>query len=463
MTMKSRNPATEKVWAESAELDERALDEKLDRAIAAFAGWRQTSFEERAARMAKAAEVLDAEREKLAELAVREMGKPIRSARAEVDKCAAGCRYYAQRAKQYLSDERVEVEGKEAFIRYLPIGPVLAVMPWNFPYWQVFRFIAPTLMAGNVGLLKHASNVPKCALAIESVLERAGFPAGVFQTLLIGSAEAQKLVGDRRVRAVSLTGSEGAGMAVGGEAGRHIKRSVLELGGNDAFVVLPSCDLDAAVKSAVAARTINNGQSCIAGKRFIVHAEIYDRFCRGFVDGLGRLKVGDPMAEDTDMGPLSSESVLRDLTDQVERLRAAGARVLTGGGTGPRPGYFFPPTAIDQIPRDCPVWREELFGPVAMIARARDLDEAITLANDSDFGLGSSAWTRDPRERERLINDLQAGCTYVDGMVVSDPRLPFGGAKRSGIGRELGRYGILEFVNVKTVVIESKTTISFTE
>ncbi len=413
--------------------------------------------------MTNAADVLDAEREKLAELAVREMGKPIRAARAEVDKCAAGCRYYAERAKQFLADERIQVEGKEAFLRYLPIGPVLAVMPWNFPFWQVFRFIAPTLMAGNVGLLKHASNVPKCALAIEAVLERAGFPAGVFQTLLIRGERAQKLVGDRRVRAVSLTGSEAAGMAVAGEAGRHVKRAVLELGGSDAFVVLPSCDLDAAVESAVAARTVNNGQSCIAGKRFIVHAEIYDRFCRGFVDGLGRLKVGDPMAEDTDMGPLSSESVLRDLTGQVERLRAAGARVLTGGGTGPRPGYFFLPTAVDQIPRDCPVWREELFGPVAMIARARDLDEAVALANDSDFGLGSSAWTRDPRERERLIDELEAGCTYVDGMVVSDPRLPFGGAKASGIGRELGRNGILEFVNVKTVVIESRSTISFTE
>jgi len=463
MTMKSRDPATETVWAESAELDERALAEKLDRAVAAFAGWRQTSFEERGARMAKAAEVLDAEREALAGLAVREMGKTIRAARAEVEKCAWVCRHYAERARGYLADEPVEVEGKEAFVRYLPIGPVLAVMPWNFPYWQVFRFIAPTLMAGNVGLLKHASNVPKCALAIEAVLARAGFPDGVFQTLLVGGPRAQALVGDRRIRAVSLTGSEGAGMAVGAEAGRHLKRSVLELGGSDAFVVLPSCDLDAAVKSAVAARTVNNGQSCIAAKRFIVHAAVYDRFCRGFADALGALKVGDPMAEETDMGPLATESGLRDVTAQVERLRAAGARVLCGGGTGPRPGYFYPATAIDQIPRDCPVWREELFGPVAMIARARDLDEAIALANDSDFGLGSSAWTRDPRERARLVDELEAGSTFVGGMVVSDPRLPFGGVKRSGYGRELGRHGILEFVNAKTVVIEGGSSVSVTE
>jgi succinate-semialdehyde dehydrogenase/glutarate-semialdehyde dehydrogenase len=454
MIFESRNPATEQVWSTSEELSEEALAARLDRAAAAFASWRRTGLKERTRLIGRAAQQLEHEKEALARLAVLEMGKTLRAARAEVEKCAWVCRHYAFEAARYLADDHVEIEGKRAFVRHLPLGPVLAVMPWNFPYWQVFRFIAPALTAGNVGLLKHASNVPRSALAIESVLLSAGFPEGVFQTLLIGAARVEKLLEDPRIRAVTLTGSEGAGAKVGATATRHLKKSVLELGGADAFVVMPSADLERAAKTAVVARTINNGQSCIAAKRFIVHEEVYERFVQLFVQGLLHLKVGDPMLDDTNVGPLVSASGLADLTAQVARAQAAGARLLCGGKRGPTPGYYYLPTALDRLPRSAPVWREEVFGPVAFVVEAHSLDEAIELANDSPFGLGSSVWTRDEHERARFVDELEAGCTFVDGMVVSDPRLPFGGVKRSGYGRELGRLGMLEFMNAKTVVIE---------
>jgi succinate-semialdehyde dehydrogenase/glutarate-semialdehyde dehydrogenase len=464
MRFESRNPATEEVWSTSEALTDEALAVRLDRAARAFTSWRGTPIEQRMRLMGRAAERLEHEKEALARLAVREMGKTIRAARAEVEKCVSVCRHYASEGARYLADETAALDRKRAFVRHLPLGPVLAVMPWNFPYWQVFRFLAPALTAGNVGLLKHASNVPRSALAIESVLLSAGFPEGVFQTLLIEVARVEKLIKDPRVRAVTLTGSERAGAHVGACAARQIKKSVLELGGADAFVVMPSADLERAARTAVVARTINNGQSCIAAKRFIVHEAIYEEFVRRFVEGLLALKLGDPMLEDTDVGPLVSAAGLASVSDQVARARGAGGRVLCGGARGPSPGFYYLPTAIDQIPRNAPAWSEEVFGPVAFLAKVRNLDEAIEFANDSPFGLGSSVWTQDADERVRFIDDLEAGCTFIGGMVVSDPRLPFGGVKHSGYGRELGRLGMLEFTNAKTVVIEeAEATLSHSE
>ena len=380
-----------------------------------------------------------------------EMGKPIGAARAEAAKCAQACRYYAEQGARLLADEPVDAGAGRAFLRYQPIGPLLAVMPWNFPFWQVFRFAAPALMAGNVALLKHASNVPQCALAIEDVVRCAGFPADVFRTLLIPSSQVAALVGDPLIRAVSLTGSEPAGAEVAGLAGRQIKKTVLELGGSDPFIVMPSADLDRAVSCAVEARTVNNGQSCIAAKRFIVDAGIADEFERRFVAGMEALRVGDPMDEATQVGPLATPAILDALDAQVRRSVEMGARVLSGGRRMERPGNFYMPTVLADVPADAPAYREELFGPVAALFRARGIEEAIRLANDTEFGLGASVWTADAAEQRRFIGGIEAGMVFVNAMVASDPRLPFGGVKRSGYGRELGAYGIREFVNVKTV------------
>jgi succinate-semialdehyde dehydrogenase / glutarate-semialdehyde dehydrogenase len=429
------------------------VERRLADAATAFDAYRRSDCALRAEWLRHAADRLDAEREPTARLMVTEMGKTIRAARSELEKCADACRYFAAAAPGLLADEAVAGASGTSRVVYLPLGVVLAVMPWNFPFWQVIRCAAPALMAGNVVVLKHASNVPQCALALESLFARAGFPAGVFSTLLIESDAVAGVIADPRVAAVSLTGSAAAGASVAAAAGRHVKKTVLELGGSDAFLVLPSADVDAAAATAVAARTINNGQSCIAAKRFIVHRAVYDRFVTELVGGLGRLRVGDPMREDTDLGPLATASGRTTLTAQVDASVAAGARVLIGGRPLDGPGWFYAATALADIPRGSPADREELFGPVALVHRAHDLDAAIALANDSPYGLGSAVWTGDAAERDRCIRELEAGMTFVNAMVASDPRLPFGGVKQSGYGRELGAFGIREFVNVKTVVI----------
>jgi succinate-semialdehyde dehydrogenase/glutarate-semialdehyde dehydrogenase len=449
----SINPATGEIVATFDPLTESQLDEKLACAAEAFRAYRYTTVAERAAWMRRAAEILETEQDALARIMTLEMGKPLKAARQEAAKCATACRYYVEHAARLLADELVDTGGPMSFIRYQPIGAVLAVMPWNFPFWQVFRFLAPALMAGNVGLLKHASNVPQCALAIEDIVRRAGFPAGVFQTLLIGAEMVHGLIDDPRVKAVTLTGSEPAGRKVAAQAGRQIKKCVLELGGSDPFIVMPSADLDAAVRTAVQARVLNNGQSCIAAKRFIVEEAIADEFETRFAAGMAALMVGDPRLETTEVGPLATPVILHELDEQVRRSVAAGARVLTGGHRIERPGNYYAPTVLVDAPEDSPAYREELFGPVAVVMRARGIDAAIRLANDTPFGLGASAWTREAAEQERFIEEIDAGMVFLNGMVASDPRLPFGGIKASGYGRELAAWGIREFVNVKTVVV----------
>ncbi len=452
-TMSSVNPATGETFGRFEELSGAELEGRIARAAETFRGWRKRPFAERAALMRRAAAVLEERKEHWGRTMTLEMGKTLKSAIAEAEKCAWVCRYYADEAERFLADEEVKASATRSFVRFLPLGPVLAVMPWNFPFWQVFRFAAPALMAGNVGLLKHASNVPASALAIEEVFRLAGFPEGCFQTLLVGSSRVARIVEDDRVVAATLTGSEWAGAAVAATAGKAIKKTVLELGGSDPFVVMPSADLDAAVKTAVTARCINNGQSCIAAKRFIVHERIYGRFEEEFVARMGALKVGDPMDPGTDVGPLATGAELEKLAAQVDAAVKDGARLLTGGKAPGGKGFYYPPTVLAGIPRSSPSYREEIFGPVAMLHRVKDLEEAISVANDVPFGLGSSVWTNDERERSRFIDDVEAGATFVNAMVASDPRLPFGGVKKSGYGRELAREGIREFVNVKTVAI----------
>ena len=459
MPISSINPATGEVLQTFDSLNEQQLEERLVRAAEAFREHRHSSFADRAEKMMRAAEILESERKSFARTMTLEMGKPINAAVQEAEKCALVCRYYAENAEQHLADEIVGTNATSSFVRYQPLGIVLAVMPWNFPFWQVFRFAAPALMAGNVGLLKHASNVPQCALAIEDIFSRAGFAEGVFQTLLIGSDAVQKILEDPRVRAATLTGSEPAGRSVAGIAGKQLKKTVLELGGSDPFIVMPSANFDDAVNTAVKARTINNGQSCIAAKRFIVHAQIYERFEESFVAAMSKLRVGDPLEEAADIGPLATEQILKDLEEQVKVSVAAGAKLLTGGqraklsGNLAR-GNFYEPTVLADIPKDSPASCDETFGPVASLFRAANIDEAIALANATTFGLGSAAWTNDAQESERFINELEAGSVFINGMVASDPRLPFGGVKRSGYGRELSYFGIREFVNIKTVWIK---------
>ncbi len=454
MAIATTNPATGEVLKSFEPLTAAQIEQKLELASSAFRTHRRTSFADRASKMLHAAEILEKEKDECAHLMTLEMGKPLNAAVAEALKCATGCRYYAENAEKFLADEIVETGAKRSFIRYLPIGPILAIMPWNFPFWQVFRFVAPALMAGNVGLLKHASNVPQCALKIEDIVRRAGFAQGVFQTLLIGSGPVDGILNDSRVVAATLTGSEQAGIQVGVSAAKRIKKVVLELGGSDPFIVMPSADLEAAVRTAVDARVQNNGQSCIAAKRFIVSAKIADEFERKFVKRMQDLRVGDPFDESTQLGPLANADAVTSLDADVKKTIAAGARVLTGGHPLERPGNFYAPTVLTDIPRESPAYKEEFFGPVASIFRVRDIDQAIQIANDSRFGLGASAWTNDPIETERFINELDAGMVFLNKMVASDPRLPFGGVKYSGHGRELAENGIREFMNIKTVWIQ---------
>jgi succinate-semialdehyde dehydrogenase/glutarate-semialdehyde dehydrogenase len=451
MPIATINPATGETLRTFAPLTEPELEARLACAAEAYRRHRRTPIADRARLMLRAAEILESEKDRFGRLMVTEMGKPLKAAVDEAVKSAWGCRYYAEHAERFLADEIVETSAARSWVRYQPIGPVLAVMPWNFPFWQVFRFAAPALMAGNVGLLKHASNVPQCALAIEEIFRRAGFAEGVFQALLIETDQVKRVIEDPRVAAVTLTGSTGAGGHVASAAGKAIKKTVLELGGSDPFIVLPSADLDTAVKTAVKARVINNGQSCIAAKRFIVHEAIAEEFERRYVAGMEALVVGDPMDPATDVGPLATEAQARTIQAQVEQTVAAGARLLTGGRRLDGPGWYYAPTALAGITPDSPAYHDEVFGPVAMLFRVSSLEDAIRLANDSPFGLGASAWTRDDRERDRLVEELEAGMVFINAMVASDPRIPFGGVKQSGYGRELGPFGMREFLNVKAV------------
>lgn len=453
MPIATINPATGEVIRTFEPLSPAEIEKKLQLAVTTFRREHTTPFAVRAQRMRKAADILDRDKDKFAHVMTLEMGKTYKSAVAEAVKCTTACRYYADNTEKFMADEFVETGARKSFIRYLPIGPILAVMPWNFPFWQVIRFAAPALMAGNVGLLKHASNVPQCALAIESLFLEAGFPEGAFQSLLIGSSQVEAVLSDPRIVAATLTGSEQAGIQVGVGAAKRIKKVVLELGGSDPFIVMPSADLEAAVSTAVQARVQNNGQSCIAAKRFIVADSIANEFERRFVAKMQNLHVGDPFDEKTDVGPLSTPDAVKDLDADVQKTIKAGAKLLTGGHPLQGRGNFYAPTVLANIPTGSPAYGEELFGPVASVFRVKDQEEAIRLANDVRFGLGASVWTNDEKERERFINELEAGMVFVNKMVASDPRIPFGGVKASGHGRELGLVGIREFLNAKTVWI----------
>ena len=454
MAIATVNPATGETLETFEALTSAELEDRLVRAEAAFRAYRRTSFAERAGWMRAAADVLDADTPKLAELMTTEMGKTLKAAEAEIGKCAKGCRYYAEHAGSMLADEPVDpaaVGATRAFARYQPLGPVLAVMPWNFPLWQAMRFAAPALMAGNVGLLKHASNVPQTALYLEELFRKAGFPDDVFQTLLVSAKEVEGIIRDPRVAAVTLTGSTPAGRAVASVAGDVLKPSVLELGGSDPFVVLPSADLEKAATVAATARCQNNGQSCIAAKRFIVHTDVAERFEQLFADAMGALVLGDPTDDGTDVGPLATEQGRTDVEELVQDAVDKGARVLVGGTRPDGAGWYYPPTLLTGVTPDMRMFREEVFGPVAQLHVAADLDQALELANDTDFGLGSNVWTNDPGEQERFISESHAGMVAVNGMVASFPELPFGGVKDSGYGRELSAHGIREFCNLKGV------------
>ncbi|AYL34775.1 NADP-dependent succinic semialdehyde dehydrogenase [Streptomyces fungicidicus] len=451
------NPANGETVKTYHPMDEEEIGHRLQLAEATFRTYRTTSFEERARLMHRAAEILDEDQEAIGRVITTEMGKPVKQARAEAAKCAKAMHWYADHAAELLADEEPDAAdvkdsgASRVLVRYRPLGPVLAVMPWNFPLWQVVRFAAPALMAGNVGLLKHSSNVPQTALYLEDLFHRAGFTEGCFQTLLIGSAAVDEILRDERVKAATLTGSEPAGRAVAATAGEMIKKTVLELGGSDPYVVMPSADLDRAAEVAVTARTQNTGQSCIAAKRFIVHTDVYDAFTERFTAGMRALKVGDPMDEETDVGPLSTERGRSDLEELVDDAVRAGATVLCGGERPDGPGWFYPPTVLAGIDREMRIHREEAFGPVATLYRAADVDEAVLIANDTGFGLSSNVWTRDEAEVDRFVRDLEAGSVYVNGMTASHPAFPFGGIKRSGYGRELSGHGIREFCNITTV------------
>jgi succinate-semialdehyde dehydrogenase / glutarate-semialdehyde dehydrogenase len=453
MAIASINPATGEKLKEFAAFDDAEIDKRLKRAEEAFAHHRREPFAKRAQLMMAAASLLEQEKDRLARTMTLEMGKLFRAAQEEITKCIRGCRFYAENGERFLEDEAAQTDAAQSYVHYEPLGPVLAIMPWNFPFWQVFRFAAPALLAGNVGLLKHAANVPQCALAIEEIFCRAGFDEGIFQTLLIKAQQVEKVIVDRRVQAITLTGSEKAGSAVASTAARHIKKSVLELGGSDPFIVMPSGDFEATLRAAIKARTINNGQSCIAAKRFLVADEVYDEFLLQFVERMRALKVGDPFDETTEIGPLATEHILQGVHEQVQKSIAAGAKLLTGGNRIHGSGFFYEPTVLVDVPSDAPAYREEIFGPVASFFRVRDAADAIEIANDTSFGLGASAWTNDRAEQELFASELETGMVFINAMVASDPRLPFGGVKRSGFGRELGVAGIREFTNAKTIWI----------
>jgi succinate-semialdehyde dehydrogenase/glutarate-semialdehyde dehydrogenase len=449
------NPATGETIKTFERESASSIEAKLARSQQTFEQYRNTPMSQRAEWLNVAAEILERDKVSFGKMMTTEMGKTLKSAIAEVEKCALVCRYYAEHAADFLADVPASTDASKSFVRYQPLGVILAVMPWNFPFWQVFRFAAPALMAGNVGLLKHASNVPQCALAIEEIFREAGFPEGAFQTLLIGADQVEAVINDSRVKAATLTGSELAGASLGASAGKQLKKTVLELGGSDPFIVLESADLDSAVATAVTARMLNNGQSCIAAKRFIVVDAVADEFEQRFVEKFQTLKIGDPMDENTDVGPLATPGILEDLDKLVQVCIEKGSKVLVGGHPlSDRPGNFYPPTILTDFPRGTPADEEEFFGPVALLFRVPDIDAAIKLANSTPFGLGASAWTRDEEQAHRLVDELEAGAVFINGLVKSDPRLPFGGIKRSGYGRELGIQGIQEFVNIKTVWIK---------
>ncbi len=450
-TMKAINPTTEELMKEYPEHSQDQVTQRINAAVRAFPQWRKTPFGERASKMKKAAQILREKKHDFGRLMTEEMGKTIVSAEAEAEKCAWVCDYYAENAERFLSPEPEKTDASRSFVRFDPLGIVLAVMPWNFPFWQVFRFAAPGLMAGNVGLLKHASNVPGCALAIEEIFSEAGFPKGAFTTLLVGSPEVERLIRHPAIKAVTLTGSEPAGRAVAAQAGAALKKTVLELGGSDPFIVLADCDVPSVAREAAKARCINAGQSCIAAKRFIVEAPVAGEFEKEMVAAMAALKVGDPMDPEMDLGPQARLDLVEDLERQVELSVEAGAKLLLGGRRLPRKGYFFPPSVLGSVTPGMPAFDEEIFGPVAAIIEAKDAGEAVELANASNFGLGGSIWTGDPDRGEKLAADVESGAVFVNGIVKSDPRLPFGGVKHSGYGRELAAFGIREFVNIKAV------------
>lgn len=455
MAISTINPSTGETEATFTPLSEAEIVSKLALAETTYLQYCSTTFEQRSQWLNNAAVILERDKAQLAQIMTQEMGKPLRSAISEVEKCALVCRFYAAKAAEFLAEEIVESDASKSYITYQPLGIILAVMPWNFPFWQVFRFAAPALMAGNVGLLKHASNVPQCAIAIEKIIQEAGFPLGVFQTLLIGANQVAAIMEDERVKAATLTGSEPAGASLAAIAGKQIKKTVLELGGSDPFIVLESANLEEAVNTAVTARMLNNGQSCIAAKRFIICDRLYDCFEELLRDKFQALKVGNPLDLDTDIGPLATTDIRDELDLQVQRAVQQGAKILVGGQPlSELPGNYYPPTILTDIDPQSPIAQEEFFGPVALLFRVADLQSAISLANNIPFGLGASAWTNDPNEQKHLIKEIAAGAVFINSMVKSDPRLPFGGIKRSGYGRELGELGIKEFVNIKTVWIQ---------
>jgi len=451
MAIQTINPTTEETVKTFEEFSHEKVNEIIASTHKAFLDWRETSFTERAELMHKAADILRERKRELGEIMTLEMGKPIKQAIAEAEKCAWVCDYYADNAEKILSEEKIETDATESYVRFDPLGVVLAVMPWNFPFWQVFRFAAPALMAGNVGILKHASNVPMCAEEIENIFRQAGFPDNVFRNLIISSKVVKEVIDNPLVKAATLTGSENAGRNVAERSGRNLKKTVMELGGSDPFVTLEDADLEEASSVAVTARMINNGQSCIAAKRFIVVDTVYDEFLHLFTEKMKAVKVGNPMEEETELGPLARKDLMLELHEQVKDSINKGAEAIIGGKPLEGKGYFYPATVLINVKPGMPAYEEELFGPVAAVIKAKDESDVIRIANDSAFGLGASLWTKDVEKAKRLVPKIESGSVFVNGLVKSDPRLPFGGIKLSGYGRELSHYGIKEFVNIKTV------------
>lgn len=453
MALETVNPATGELVKSFNEMTKKEIDDIINYAHQQFAEWKNTSFKDRSRLMLNAAKILKQRKEELGKTLTLEMGKPIKQAISEIEKCAWVCEYYAENGEKILMKEIVETDASESYVQFDPVGVVLAVMPWNFPFWQVFRFAAPNLMAGNVGILKHASNVPMSALAIEQVFSQAGFPQNVFKTLLISSSMVSDVIKNPKVRAATLTGSEIAGKKVASDCGKEIKKTVMELGGSDPFIILNDADIDKAIDTAVTARLINNGESCIAAKRFIVVDDIYEEFENKFVEKMKNVKIGDPMEVDTELGPMAREDLLLDLHQQVKKSVEKGAKILCGGERIDRKGFYYPATVLSNVTEGIPAYEEELFGPVASLIKATDEEDAICIANDSDFGLGAALWTSNLEKAKNLAHKIDSGSVFINGLVKSDPRLPFGGVKISGYGRELSHYGMKEFVNIKTVWI----------